>query len=78
MLSIELPEFVEKIHDSSFGGCVSLRKIDVHTNNKKYDSRNACNAIVETKSNKIVVACQNLAEVKERIQDMLDFTIVSA
>ena len=36
----------------------SLTSIRVSSANKKYDSRNNCNSIVETKSNKIISACR--------------------
>jgi len=36
-----------------------LEKISVDTNNIVYDSRNNCNAIIETASNKLIVGCKN-------------------
>ena len=34
-------------------------KIPVDKNNPKYDSRNNCNAIIETKTNKLICGCAN-------------------
>ncbi len=40
---------------SVFLGCTSLKSIKVSEGNKKYDSRNNCNAIIETATNKLIV-----------------------
>ena len=37
----------------------TLTKITVSKDNKKYDSRDNCNAIIETNSNKIIIGCKN-------------------
>mgnify|MGYP003304875009 CR=1 FL=1 len=41
-----------------FSGCSSLKSIIVQDGNLVYDSRNNCNAIVETATNTVVVGCQ--------------------
>ena len=41
-----------------FSGCSSLKSIIVKEGNPVYDSRNNCNAIVETATNTLVVGCQ--------------------
>ena len=50
---------VTSIGGSAFEGCKSLTNITVDENNTKYDSRNGCNAIIETASNTLIVGCQN-------------------
>lgn len=40
-----------------FAGCNSLNSIVVEEGNSIFDSRNNCNAIIETKSNKIITGC---------------------
>ena len=40
-------------------GCSSLIKITVHQENPKYDSRDNCNAIIETSTNTLVAGCMN-------------------
>lgn len=40
-----------------FAGCNGLNSIVVEEGNSMYDSRNNCNAIIETKSNKIITGC---------------------
>lgn len=49
---------VEKIEYLPFMGCSNLSQIVVDNANKLYDSRNDCNAIIETASNKLVVGCK--------------------
>ncbi len=43
----------------AFNGCNSLGSIKVGTENSKYDSRNGCNAIIETASNTLIRGCKN-------------------
>ena len=44
----------------SFDYCsYSLLRIVVDGDNKKYDSRNNCNAIIEKETNKLIVGCKN-------------------
>lgn len=50
---------VSKIGEGAFKGCVSLTSIEVSSENNSYDSRNKCNAIIETSSNTLIVGCQN-------------------
>ena len=54
--SIVIPSGVEEIR-GIFSGCTSLNKIVVDKNNAKYDSRNNCNAIIESETNKLVMGC---------------------
>jgi hypothetical protein len=39
----------------AFGGCENLANIEVVSGNPRYDSRNNCNAIIETSSNALVL-----------------------
>ena len=52
--SIVIPENVTEIQDNAFKDCGSLESIRVASNNPVYDSRNDCNAIIETKNNKLI------------------------
>ena len=57
---ITIPESITKIdNDYSFSGCSNLSKIIVSKNNKVYDSRNDCNAIIETATASLVVGCKD-------------------
>ncbi|WP_405356420.1 leucine-rich repeat protein [Ruminococcus sp.] len=42
-----------------FLGCSGLRSITVDENNPVYDSRDNCNAIIETDTNKLILGCKN-------------------
>ena len=57
--SIEIPGSVTEIGHHAFAGCPSVSSIKVAPNNLNYDSRNDCNAIIETSSNSLVVGCKN-------------------
>ena len=57
--SITIPSSVNHIGNSAFDGCSNLMAINVDANNKVYDSRNNCNAIIETATNTLVRGCQN-------------------
>jgi hypothetical protein len=49
---------VESIDGSAFGYCTGLTSIIVEKGNTKFDSRNNCNAIIETATNKLVAGCK--------------------
>ena len=55
--SIVIPNSVTKISWNAFLGCTSLESIQVDKSNPHYDSRNNCNAIIETSTNRIVRGC---------------------
>ena len=56
--SIEIPASVKKNGAYAFYGCTDLQSIVVSANNPVYDSRDNSNAIIEIKSNKLVVGCR--------------------
>ena len=57
--SIFVPNSVSHIGRWAFYACYSLNSIVVEEGNSVYDSRNNCNAIIETATNSLIVACQN-------------------
>ena len=59
LTSIKIPNSITEIRDGQFRGCTSLTSITVESGNTKYDSRNNCNAIIETASNRLVAGCKN-------------------
>ncbi len=61
---IAIPQNVRDIQYGAFRYCAALKEITVDSRNKTYDSRNGCNAIVETQSNKLIAACTNTHIVK--------------
>lgn len=59
LTSITIPKSVEKIGNNPFYSCKKLEKIIVESENTVYDSRNECNAIIETSTNALVSGCKN-------------------
>ena len=59
LTSIEIPGSVTSIGNSAFDGCSGLTSIIVDGNNRNYDSREGCNAIIETASNTLITGCKN-------------------
>ncbi len=59
LTSIDIPNSVTKIGDGAFKRCTGLTSMVVESGNPKYDSRNNCNAIIETDNNKLIVGCKN-------------------
>ena len=59
LTSITIPKSVTNIGLTVFGGCTSLTSMIVDEENTTYDSRNDCNAIIETASNTLIAGCQN-------------------
>jgi len=56
--SIDIPSSVEFIADNAFDNCRLLETITVSSDNRYYDSRENCNAIVESKSDYMFVTSQ--------------------
>ena len=55
--SITIPASVTSIGEQAFMGCMGLNMIKVNEGNKTFDSRNDCNAIIETATNTLIVGC---------------------
>ena len=59
LTSITIPSSVTSIGSSAFSRCAGLTSIIVEKGNTKYDSRNSCNAIIETQTNSMMAGCKN-------------------
>ena len=59
LTSITISSYVTSIGYSAFAGCSGLVTITVDSNNTVYDSRNNCNAIIETSTNTLIAGCKN-------------------
>ena len=59
LASITIPDAVTSIGRQAFSTCGGLSQIIVGENNAVYDSRNNCNAIIETATNNLIAGCKN-------------------
>ena len=59
LTSVTIGNSVTTIGDNAFYYCSNLTNITVDSGNPNYDSRDNCNAIIETASNRLIVGCQN-------------------
>lgn len=57
--AIFIPANVDSIGVSILSHCSNLESVTVDSRNINYDSRNNCNAIIESKSNKLIAGCKN-------------------
>ena len=59
LTSIDIPSGVTTIGYFVFSNCTSLSSITVDGDNATFDSRNNCNAVIETSTNELVVGCKD-------------------
>jgi len=57
--TLNIPANVTSFGTSVFSGCSSLVSITVDANNPAYDSRNNCNAIINSSTNELIAGCRN-------------------
>ena len=59
LTSITIPNHITNIQSNPFLSCSSLATIVVESGNPIYDSRDNCNAIIQTATNTLIAGCQN-------------------
>lgn len=59
MTSLTIGKSVSSIGSNAFYGCNELTSIVVYSENQKFDSRNNCDAIIETATNTLFYGCKN-------------------
>ena len=59
LISLTIPKSVTLLGSELFAGCNNLTALIVEEGNPTYDSRNNCNAIIETVSNKLLMGCKS-------------------
>ena len=57
LTTITIPSSVTSIGIGAFSGCANLNEISVDSGNPVYDSRDNCNAIIETATNTLINGC---------------------
>ena len=66
LTTVNIPASVTIIESGIFSECANLTTITVDTNNPVFDSRNNCNAIIETASNTLIQGC-NVSVIPETV-----------
>ena len=59
LIAVYIPRTVVHIENGSLACWNDLAVIKVDSQNPKYDSRDNCNAVIETKSNSLICGCKN-------------------
>ena len=59
LANINIPNSVISIGEAAFAHCSCINSIRVEDGNPNFDSRNGCNAIIETGSNTLIAGCMN-------------------
>ena len=58
LTSVTIPASVKQIPNGAFYGCDNLTSIVVANGNQVYDSRDNCNAVIETATNTLIAGCK--------------------
>ena len=66
--SIIIPNNVKVIKKGAFAGNINLTSIIVGSRNRLFDSREKCNAIIETKTNTLIAGCKSTVIPKDIIK----------
>ena len=61
LTNVTIGNCVTSIGQGAFEWCIGLANIVIDENNNVYDSREGCNAIIETATNTLILGCKNTA-----------------
>ena len=59
LTAITIPSSVSSVGDFAFSGCADLNSLVVEAGNNSYDSRENCNALIETQTNTLIRGTKN-------------------
>lgn len=59
LTSVFIPNSITEIGENAFHGCNGLNSIIVDSDNPNYDSRENCNALIETHTDTLITGCNN-------------------
>ncbi len=59
LTSVTIPNSVRSFGGNAFNSCTGLTSITVASDNRYYDSRNNCNAIIDRATNTLISGCMN-------------------
>ena len=59
LVSVDIPSTVSSINGNCFASCYKLNSIQVDSSNSNYYSDNGCNAVIERKTNALIIGCQS-------------------
>lgn len=74
--SLFIPSNVTFIGENAFRNCADLTSISVDESNTVFDSRQSCEAIIETESNNLIVGCRN-SIIPEDVESIGDWAFSS-
>ena len=74
LTSLNIPSSVRCIGDRAFYNCAGLNSITVDSGNMIYDSRDNCNAIIETASNTLIVG-SNTTVIPNGVLSIADYAL---
>ena len=75
LIGITIPSSVTLIGREAFKGCSSLNSIIVESGNTIFDSRNNCNAIIQTETNTLITGCKNTI-IPESVTDIISYAFL--
>ena len=73
LTDITIGKRVNNISDYSFEHCYNLERITVDPDNKTYDSRDNCNALIGTYNNKLKVASNNTTVIPDTVKTIASY-----
>lgn len=76
LTDVVIPPGITRIDRSAFNFWPDVESITVDKGNKTFDSRDNCNAIIETSSNKLIVGCKNTV-IPKSVKSIEDYAFKS-